>query len=159
MIAATRPAVAALLCTLLLTCAACERRGAEPQRSSAPQAQPKLAVPGGFEPTADVVVDAHKNLAYDRDADTIPASLAAHSRKMAQKVYRVAGNVYLAVGYDLANATMVEGTDGIVIIDTLGSVEAMQTVLGEFRKITTKPVKAVIYTHNHSDHVQGCAPW
>ena len=96
-----------------------------------------------------------KNIAYDQPAPTIPPRLTEHSKKMMPNVYRVADNVYCAVGYALANATMVVGNDGIIIIDTTESVEAGRNILTEFRKITDKPVKAVIYTHNHSDHTGG----
>jgi linear primary-alkylsulfatase len=37
----------------------------------------------------------------------------------------------------------------------MNSMEEAAEVLSEFRKITPKPVKAVIYTHSHPDHVFG----
>jgi alkyl sulfatase BDS1-like metallo-beta-lactamase superfamily hydrolase len=96
-----------------------------------------------------------KNLAYDKPAPTVPARLTEQSRKMEQRVYKVTENVYSAVGYAIANSTMVVGKDGLIIIDTTESVEAAQSILAEFRKITDKPVKAIIYTHNHTDHTNG----
>lgn len=96
-----------------------------------------------------------KNLAYDKPAPTVPARLIEQSKKMEQRVYKVTDNVYSAVGYAIANSTLVVGKDGITIIDTTESVEAAQTILAEFRKITDKPIKAIIYTHNHSDHICG----
>jgi len=96
-----------------------------------------------------------KNLAYDQTAPTIPARLTEHSKKMEQRVYKVADNVYSAVGYALGNSIMIEGRDGIVIVDVTESVEAAKAILAEFRKITNKPVKAIVYTHNHTDHTLG----
>jgi alkyl sulfatase BDS1-like metallo-beta-lactamase superfamily hydrolase len=96
-----------------------------------------------------------KNLAEDKPAPTIHPRLTEHSRKMVQRVYQVTDNVYCAVGYGIANATMIIGRDGVIIVDVMESVDAAQAALAEFRKITDKPVKAVIYTHNHSDHTQG----
>lgn len=96
-----------------------------------------------------------KNLAYDKPAPTVPARLIEQSKKMEQRVYKVTDNVYSAVGYAIANSTLVVGKDGIIIIDTTESVEAAQSILAEFRKITDKPIKAIIYTHNHSDHICG----
>jgi alkyl sulfatase BDS1-like metallo-beta-lactamase superfamily hydrolase len=96
-----------------------------------------------------------KNLAYDKNAQTIPPRLVEHSRKMEQRVYKVADNVYSAVGYALANSIMIEGRDGVIIVDVTESLDAAKTILAEFRKITDKPVKAVIYTHNHTDHTMG----
>ena len=50
---------------------------------------------------------------------------------------------------------MLEGPSGLVIIDTMESIEQGQAVLAEFRKISDKPIKGIIYTHNHADHVLG----
>src|SRR4030095_16584164 len=96
-----------------------------------------------------------KNLAYDQPAATISPRLTEHSRKMEQRVYKIAGNVYSAVGYALANSIMIEGRDSIIIVDVTESVESARAILADFRKITDKPIKAVIYTHNHSDHTMG----
>jgi alkyl sulfatase BDS1-like metallo-beta-lactamase superfamily hydrolase len=105
--------------------------------------------------TTTALAQEEKNLAHDKPDPKIPARLTEHSKKMVQRVYKVADNVYCAVGYGLANSTMIVGRDGVIVIDTLESVDAAKTAMAEFRKITDKPVKAVIYTHNHSDHING----
>ncbi|XP_039260178.2 linear primary-alkylsulfatase-like [Styela clava] len=69
-----------------------------------------------------------------------------------RQVFKVGDNVYSAVGWALANSIMIEGKDGIIIIDTTESMQSMQEIMVEFRKITSKPVKAIIYTHFHGDH-------
>ena len=61
----------------------------------------------------------------------------------------------MAVGYDGSNASMVVGEDGVVIIDALRALGAAEKVAVEFRNITSKPVKALIYTHGHQDHTGG----
>jgi len=81
--------------------------------------------------------------------------LHAHTAEFEKKVYPLAEGVYIAVGYGLANTIMIEGDDGIVIVDVLESQEAAEEAMAEFRKITDKPVKALIYTHNHADHIFG----
>ena len=105
--------------------------------------------------TSIAVAQEKKNLAYDKPAPTVPARLTEQSRKMEQRVYKVTDSIYSAVGFAIANSIMVVGKDGIIIIDTTESVEAAQSILAEFRKVTDKPVKAIIYTHNHSDHICG----
>jgi len=50
---------------------------------------------------------------------------------------------------------MIEGDDGIIIIDTTESPTSAQAILKEFRHITSKPVVGIIYTHFHHDHVGG----
>ncbi|MCJ7515921.1 MAG: MBL fold metallo-hydrolase [Dehalococcoidia bacterium] len=89
----------------------------------------------------------------------VPASinpeLKEHTKLFERKIHKVGDNVYCAVGYNLANIIMVEGKDGIVIVDTGMELKQGQDVLADFQKITSKPVTAIIYTHHHSDHVQG----
>jgi alkyl sulfatase BDS1-like metallo-beta-lactamase superfamily hydrolase len=71
------------------------------------------------------------------------------------EVHQVNDRIWVAVGYDIANSVMIEGDTGIIIIDTLSTYESAKNVLKEFRKITDKPIKTIIYTHGHLDHVQG----
>lgn len=71
------------------------------------------------------------------------------------QVHQVNDRIWVAVGYDIANSIMIEGDTGIIIVDTLSTYESAKKVLKEFRKITDKPVKTIIYTHGHLDHVQG----
>ena len=66
-------------------------------------------------------------------------------------------NIYVAIGYGLANCIMLEGDDGIIIIDTLESCEVAAEVLAAFREITDKPVVGIILTHFHADHTNGTA--
>ena len=94
-----------------------------------------------------------------RQADSPPSpasvqakELADHTAEFKQEIIRVADGVYVAVGYGIANSILVEGKDGTVIIDTLESAEAAKAVMQAFEKITTKPLKAVLFTHFHPDH-------
>ena len=88
-------------------------------------------------------------------AQSIDPELAQHTAHFEKKIYHVTGNVYSAVGYSLGNSIMIEGDNGVIILDTLSSVEAARQAREDFRKITPKPVVAVIYTHFHPDHVHG----
>ncbi len=81
--------------------------------------------------------------------------LAAHSEEFRKEVIRVTEGVYVAVGFGLANSILLEGTDGVVIVDTMESAEAAASAKKAFSGITTKPVKAIIYTHFHTDHING----
>ncbi len=82
-------------------------------------------------------------------------SLSDHTKIFTRRVEQVAGNVHVAIGFGLANSIMVEGTNGLIIIDTMATREEAKDVLAAFRKISDKPVKAIIYTHNHVDHTLG----
>ncbi len=63
----------------------------------------------------------------------------------------------MAVGFSPANVSMIEGDDGLVIVDTGMSVDDGTRIMEEFRKITDKPVKAIVFTHAHGDHTGGAA--
>ncbi len=55
----------------------------------------------------------------------------------------------------ISNAGFVVTGDSVVVIDALGSPALAERLLAEIRKITPKPVKTVILTHYHADHVYG----
>ncbi len=51
--------------------------------------------------------------------------------------------------------TVVEQSEGLVVVDTGGSPGAGRRVVELIRSVTAKPVKAVILTHWHGDHPLG----
>ena len=104
-----------------------------------------LALPGCGKPTVEVV---------DIEVDQ-QRSLAEHTQEFRKEVIKVTDGVWVAVGYGLANSIMLEGDDGLVIVDTMETLEEAEAVKQAFRKISEKPIKAVIYTHNHADHIFG----
>ena len=81
--------------------------------------------------------------------------LRAHSAEFRQEVIKVTDGVYVAVGFSLANAILIEGSNGLIVVDTLTSINDARAVKAEFDKISRKPVRAIIYTHHHADHVGG----
>lgn len=92
---------------------------------------------------------------YPNQPEVNPNLIAGYDYSHPPQVHKVTEGVWVAVGYDLANSIMIEGDDGLIIVDTLSNYEVAKKVMGEFRKISDKPVKAIIYTHGHLDHVHG----
>ncbi|HBZ95593.1 MAG TPA: MBL fold metallo-hydrolase, partial [Pseudomonas sp.] len=104
---------------------------------------------------ATLPLSAYAELPAERIEPSINAELAAHTQVFAQQIYRIADNVYSAVGWQLGNVVMIEAPQGLIIVDTGESVSESRKIMAEFRKLTDKPVKAVVYTHFHPDHING----
>ncbi|MDY0743637.1 MBL fold metallo-hydrolase [Paucibacter sp. R3-3] len=55
----------------------------------------------------------------------------------------------------ISNAGIIVGPDGVVLVDALGSPELARALLAAIKDLTDKPLRAVILTHYHADHVYG----
>lgn len=76
--------------------------------------------------------------------------LLRHGEQFAPKLSHIAENVWHLVGVrSIANCTMIEGETGIILVDSGSSIDDAEAFVSEFRKITDKPVVAVLYTHSH----------
>lgn len=54
-----------------------------------------------------------------------------------------------------ANAGIVVGDNGLLVVDTLTSAKEAAKFLADIRKISQKPIKYVVNTHYHLDHAFG----
>lgn len=77
--------------------------------------------------------------------------------KVSDHVYYVQGAPGAATqnhGF-ISNAAAVVTDEGVIVIDTLGSPPLAKMFLSKLREVTDQPVKKVILTHYHGDHIYG----
>jgi len=89
--------------------------------------------------------------------DTVDPSLWRQSRlNMNHGLFEVVPGVYQVRGLDIANMTLVESDRGVIVVDTLTSIEGARAAMAlYFEHRGTRPVVAVIFTHTHTDHWGG----
>jgi cyclase len=79
--------------------------------------------------------------------------------KLPFELKSIGPNVWAAIddakGDAGANAGFVIGDDGVAVIDTFENEAAAEALLSEIHRLTPLPVKFVINTHYHLDHVAG----
>ncbi|KEP64865.1 UNVERIFIED_CONTAM: metallo-beta-lactamase domain-containing protein [Hammondia hammondi] len=88
-----------------------------------------------------------------------PHPLHRHSEEFEKGIIQVVPDIYVAIGYGLANSVILNGTDGLVVVDTMESTATMRAVWSDWLKFpySNRPVKAIIYTHFHTDHIFGAS--
>jgi alkyl sulfatase BDS1-like metallo-beta-lactamase superfamily hydrolase len=88
---------------------------------------------------------------------TVNPSLWRQSRlNMQHGLFEVVPGVYQVRGLDIANMTLIEGDTGVIVLDTLTSIEGARAAMElYFRHRGRKPVAAVIFSHTHTDHWGG----
>jgi glyoxylase-like metal-dependent hydrolase (beta-lactamase superfamily II) len=68
-------------------------------------------------------------------------------------VLPVQGNVYMLVGAG-GNITLQVGDEGVLLVDTQFA-QLSDRILAAIRKLSTKPIRYIINTHVHPDHIGG----
>lgn len=64
---------------------------------------------------------------------------------------------YSGINFGFGNIGFVITREGVVVIDATVSVKGAEAVLAEIRRLTSLPIRYLIYTHGHGDHVSGAS--
>ncbi len=70
---------------------------------------------------------------------------------------QVRGAIYQVTGGSGANTGFFIGASEVLVIDAKMSAESAGQMLAEIRKLSDKPLRAVVLTHSDGDHVNGLA--
>ena len=96
-------------------------------------------------------------------ADAPPSAatqeLISINSEFERELIAIADNVHVAIGYGASTFSFIEGDDGIILIDAGQLPAASAQALKAYRKISRKPIVAIVLTHSHGDHLNGAAPF
>ena len=98
---------------------------------------------------------------FIKEGQKAPATVNPSLWRQAQLInisglFKVTDGIYQIRNLDLSNMTIIEGKEGLTLVDPLVSAETAKIGLDLYYKHQgKKPVKAVIYTHSHVDHYGG----
>lgn len=86
-----------------------------------------------------------------------PIAIEMPLQQVSEHVYYVQGQAGIATdnkGF-ISNAAAIVTDEGVVLVDALGSPSLAARFREELRTVTEQPIKAVIVTHYHADHIYG----
>jgi glyoxylase-like metal-dependent hydrolase (beta-lactamase superfamily II) len=89
---------------------------------------------------------------------TAASAQALLARQVAAQTWMVQGESALGSSANrnfISNAAFVVTPEGVIVVDALGSPALAQELIKEIRRVTAVPIKAVIVTHHHADHIYG----
>jgi linear primary-alkylsulfatase len=89
--------------------------------------------------------------------DTVHSSLWRQGKlNRIAGLFELAPGLYQLRGFDLSNMHVIEGEEGIVVVDPLISAETAAAALALYRQHRgERPVTGLLYTHSHVDHFGG----
>ncbi|MCU7852752.1 MAG: MBL fold metallo-hydrolase [Candidatus Thiodiazotropha sp. (ex Monitilora ramsayi)] len=86
-------------------------------------------------------------------AEAFPTEEPMEGKPFGQSVKQVSDGVYVFRWWVYRNIFIVTD-DGVIVTDPMNA-KASKLLRDEIKKITDKPVKYVVYSHNHHDHISG----
>lgn len=86
-----------------------------------------------------------------------PTSVEMEVKKVSEHVYYVEGAAGIATDNEgfISNAGFVITGDGVVVFDSLGTPSLANKLRKKIAEITDQPIKKVLVSHFHADHIYG----
>jgi len=86
-----------------------------------------------------------------------PTSVEMDVKKVSGHVYYVEGKPGVATDNEgfISNAGFIVTGDGVVVFDSLGTPSLADKLVQKIRTVTNQPIKKVIVSHFHADHIYG----
>ena len=69
---------------------------------------------------------------------SVHPELEEHQSQMQPRMYTLRDHIHMAYAYSTTNCTMIEGDDGVVLVDTLQSVEQAEPVAAAARRRSSR---------------------
>lgn len=89
------------------------------------------------------------------DQQKVSPKLADFQKQYVPQLIETSPRVHAVSGYEYSTYGYIEGDDGVIVVDTGWFPGQAKRSIADYRKITDKPVVAIIYTHLHLDHYGG----
>ena len=90
--------------------------------------------------------------------DEVMDRILEHCRKNigTPQIRQITNRVWVATGYALANTVILKAGEGYVVVDPgMNAARAGAVRQDFFKRHKPGPVRAIVYTHSHIDHVGG----
>jgi len=86
-----------------------------------------------------------------------PTGVDMEVKKVSEHVYYVEGIPGIATDNEgfISNAGFVVTSDGVVVFDSLGTPSLANKLVQKIKTITDQPIKKVVVSHFHADHIYG----
>jgi len=86
-----------------------------------------------------------------------PTSVEMEVKKVSEHVYYVEGIAGIATDNEgfISNAGFIVTSDGVVVFDSLGTPSLAHKLVQKIKTVTDQPIRKVIVSHFHADHIYG----
>jgi glyoxylase-like metal-dependent hydrolase (beta-lactamase superfamily II) len=93
----------------------------------------------------------------DKEIKYVESSVAMEVKQLSERVYYVEGKPGIATDNEgfISNAGFVVTGEGVVVFDSLGTPSLARKLIQKIAEITDEPIKKVIVSHFHADHIYG----